>query len=632
MSRSPRLIVCADCGRQAPHQAKGRCARCYPRTRERMIDCPGCGRRRPHHRGGRCARCDRLAHTTLADCAACGRRRPVRAGVCSQCKARRRARPGVCSRCRHHVGRLWSGRCSFCAKTSWSTGSCTDCLCWAASIHTGRCRACREFAARNPVGLCRSCRRRMAVNHASRCRLCVAAGCHEQLAGGPDRDDAEPRRRPGIQLFFGDMPTAGRLRRRPADDLQPPAEAACGQLELFAARPDPTLAGPAAAAWARTARGLELTGRLTRFGEAHGWPPVTITSTCRALALLAAVNPDLRLEEDIVAELRGRHLPPTRLRQFLTETGLAEQPAAQTIPAALSRATVGLPAAMTAEINTWADVLTGKVSRTRPHTAQTIASYLRTVTPVLAGWARQYQSLRQVTTEDITKAITPLSGSARTITMVALRSLFASLKARRMIFADPARRARPGRFPRHPPLPLDEATRGSLLAELDRPEDRLVVLLAGVHALSRSEITALRLADVDLAHGRLSFHGRRRVLDAPTRQALGDWLAERRRRWPYSANPHLLVSYKSAYDTGPVSTAYFTRPARLTGVTIAALRADRLLAEAGDTGGDPLSLVHLFGVSSDTAVRYCTDIDRDSRDTAGGSGPVPGDARAGFRR
>ncbi len=54
----------------------------------------------------------------------------------------------------------------------------------------------------------------------------------------------------------------------------------------------------------------------------------------------------------------------------------------------------------------------------------------------------------------------------------------------------------------------------------------------------------------------------------------------------------------------PVSTQYFPAMA-----TPSQLRADRLLAAARAAGGDPLTLVRLFGVSGDTAVRYCTELD-----------------------
>ena len=43
---------------------------------------------------------------------------------------------------------------------------------------------------------------------------------------------------------------------------------------------------------------------------------------------------------------------------------------------------------------------------------------------------------------------------------------------------------------------------------------------------------------------------------------------------------------------------------RRAGITAQDLRADRLLAEAYATGGDPLRLTGLFGISDLTAIRY----------------------------
>ena len=44
-------------------------------------------------------------------------------------------------------------------------------------------------------------------------------------------------------------------------------------------------------------------------------------------------------------------------------------------------------------------------------------------------------------------------------------------------------------------------------------------------------------------------------------------------------------------------------------ITAQDLRADRLLAEAQASGGDPLRLAHLFGISDPTAIRYCAELD-----------------------
>jgi len=102
--------------------------------------------------------------------------------------------------------------------------------------------------------------------------------------------------------------------------------------------------------------------------------------------------------------------------------------------------------------------------------------------------------------------------------------------------------------------------------------------------------------------------GRKRPLDELTHTHLLTWLRERRRRWPATASPHVLISARSAYGVDAVSAGYF-RAFRTLPTTVSKLRADRLLAEARDTGGDPLTLVHLFGISDDTAVRYCGELD-----------------------
>ena len=229
--------------------------------------------------------------------------------------------------------------------------------------------------------------------------------------------------------------------------------------------------------------------------------------------------------------------------------------------------------------------------------------------PALTGWGRRCSTLREITTDDVAGQLDELQGSARTITAVALRSLFAALKARRLVFVDPARPVRPGRFPRTPVLGLDDRSRTSLLASLPRPDHRLVVLLAGVHALTRADMLGLRLDDVDLDAAVMTVRHSRRRLDQLMVDTTVAWLAERRQRWPASANPHLLVTYKSAYGLGPASTGYITGIFKGLPTTAAGLRADRLLGEAQASGGDPLRLAALFGLSAETAVRYCTEID-----------------------
>jgi hypothetical protein len=394
-----------------------------------------------------------------------------------------------------------------------------------------------------------------------------------------------------------------------------------GQLELISGLPGPGRADPSADAWAHSPAGQTALAELATFAAARGWRPATLRAVRHALVLTTLSDPPgWPLTPEAAAQCRRRRLSVSRLGEFLvsqtsqtsqTSQGRERPRAGDSVPAP-GRLPADLPATITRELTAWLEVLSGTRGRTRPHAQTTIAAYLRAVAPMVRDWAGGYTSLREVTTGDVTARLEPLTGSARTGTTVALRSLFAALKSQRMIFTDPTRRVRPGRFPRRPVLGMDDASRAGLLAGTTRADHRLVLLLAGVHALSRADITALRVEEVDLPSRRLLVRGRRVALDGLTSRHLQAWLEERRTRWPSTANPHLLITGKSAYGLAPVSTRYFrglpTPPSRL--------RADRLLAAAADGNGDPLTLVRLFGVSADTAVRYCTELDQaDHQDT-----------------
>jgi hypothetical protein len=126
-----------------------------------------------------------------------------------------------------------------------------------------------------------------------------------------------------------------------------------------------------------------------------------------------------------------------------------------------------------------------------------------------------------------------------------------------------------------------------------------------VHALTRDDIATLRLEDINPPERTITIRGKPRPLDTLTHQHLLAWLRHRHHRWPATANPHLILTNHSALGTAPVSTSYF----QALPIPVSHLRADRLLTQARDTGGDALTLIHLFGLSDDAAVRYCTELD-----------------------
>ncbi|WP_405988013.1 hypothetical protein [Streptomyces sp. NBC_00986] len=138
------------------------------------------------------------------------------------------------------------------------------------------------------------------------------------------------------------------------------------------------------------------------------------------------------------------------------------------------------------------------------------------------------------------------------------------------------------------------------------PTARVIILPAAVHAAQSKTIARLRLDDIDLGECRISLAGHARHLDDLTRQAITDWLTYRRRRWPNTANPHLLVNRQTALGTEPVSRLWLTSPVRHQAATLERLRVDCQLEEALTHGPDPLHLAEVFGIAEMTAIRYAT--------------------------
>jgi len=148
-----------------------------------------------------------------------------------------------------------------------------------------------------------------------------------------------------------------------------------------------------------------------------------------------------------------------------------------------------------------------------------------------------------------------------------MRSLFTTLKARRVLFTNPAAPLT-GRALQPPPvLPLDDALRALLLDRVDEPGERLIMLLAGVHALRPSQICALTLDAIGPAADSLLIGGRTRPLDQLTAGHLRAWLHARRVRWPTTANPHLLINRSTAGGLKPVSRSYVQATVHRAGIT-----------------------------------------------------------------
>jgi hypothetical protein len=639
-------VTCATCGATGPGRA-GLCRRCYARAQHTPRVCADCNQLRRHLAAGRCARCYRLSRTRQQRCSVCDEVRPVYFGDrCERCKQRARLHLGRCQRCGQQA--ILSGRyCRACLeRAAERVGSCAECLCWTGLLG-GRCRPCRLFGWHHDLGDCPSCGRRVPLGAAGRCRLCLATS---RAAG------TIPNPQTGIQLF-GLVGTPAAI--RPSQDHaegEPPSHpapgAGIGQLRLPRAlkverpsrptqptrptqrcRPAPRTGGQGggqlrpsrvAAKTANTPRARldprqqAVLAALADYGQACGWSPHTLQNVRRALAALLTSCGILNLDAPLAGPLDAaairqflieRHLTARRVVEFLADRGLATVNDQAALDGWLVRRLEALPAQIRVEAQIWVEALRGRGPRAgRPRKATTIQGYLRALEPALGAWSARYQSLRQVTDEDVTDQLKPFTGPTRLLVLAAMRSLFKALKAQRMIFTNPTA----GLVGQHaapaPALGLDPTRRGRLLGNLHRPGERLIVLLAGVHALRCAQICALTVDGVDLAGGTLLVDGQPRRLDALTLAELRAWLAWRQTRWPGTANPHLLVNQSTAGGLTPVRRSSVQAVFQRLGTTAHDLRVDRFMAEVHATGGDPLKLAQLFGISDPTAIRYCLEL------------------------
>ncbi|MCX5009540.1 hypothetical protein OG765_00795 [Streptomyces sp. NBC_00555] len=219
-------------------------------------------------------------------------------------------------------------------------------------------------------------------------------------------------------------------------------------------------------------------------------------------------------------------------------------------------------------------------------------------------WSIGYDHLREVTRDDVLAQLDALHGGQRQHTLIVLRSLFRQAKKNGTIFKNPTSRIRVGQREYGILQPLEPEHINTSVAAVTKPADRLVLALAAVHAARSGAIRRLQLDDLDIGNHKLTIDGRIRRLDDLTLHVALEWLEFRRRRWPDTANPHLLINKITALGTGPVSGVTLSEPFRGQTATLEQLRVDRQLEEALVHGPDPLHLAEVFGLDEKTAIRY----------------------------
>jgi hypothetical protein len=487
-------------------------------------------------------------------------------------------------------------------------GSCPDCLSWGSSYGSqSYCRACYDFTRRYDRGACAGCRRTIAVKK-GHCRLCwLQAGL---AAAGRRITPADFRPGGCAQLSFAGMSQLGHTSRRPAVPVpghaQPSALAAGTQLQL----PIPgeslhfdkahwvasAITNPALAQVRHIAAGL---------AAGRGWNPRIVTETGRALTVVLARHQagDMIAWSGLSPALHSRDLSVTRI---LGLAGLLHDDRVPSFTVLAAERLALLPAPMAADAGHWLRTRIQGGPRSRPRDEHTVRMNLNRVHPLLLKWAGDYIHLREVTTADVIAATEFLPGSRRRQTLTALRSLFGHCKKTGRIFRDPTSGLHDGQRPLILIQPLQPAEIDQATAAAVTPAARLAVALAAVHAARPKTIRELHLGDVDLGNRRLVITGTARPLDDLTRHLLLDWLHHRGRRWPGTANPHLIVNQQTAMTTRAVSENWLTENCRGLTATLERLRVDRQLEEALTRGADPLHLAAVFGIDDTTAIKYAT--------------------------
>ena len=489
-------------------------------------------------------------------------------------------------------------------------GSCPDCLSWGASYGSrSYCRACYDFTRRYARGECAGCRRVIAVKK-GHCRLCwlqagIAAAGRRRLSP----EDFEPSGYWQLSLAgMSRLGGTGPARPAPPDSPAPPA-AASGWTQLQLSAPGESLHFDKRhwTASAVTGPALEQARRIAvNLAGARGWNDRVIAETSRALAVvLAGCQPgDMIAWSQLPAALRRRDLSITRTAEILALAGLLHDDRIPSFTSLAQARLALLPAPMAADVRDWLRTRSQGGPRSRPRDEHTVRMNLNRVHPLLLGWAGHYTHLREVTAGDVTAATEPLHGSLRRQTLTALRSLFGHCKKTGTIFRDPTRGIRDGQRPLILIQPLQPAEIDQAASAAVTPAARLAVALAAVHAARPRAIRELHLGDIDLGNRRLVIAGTPRPLDDLTRHLLLAWLQHRGRRWPGTANPHLIINQQTAMTTRAVSENWLTGSCRGLTATLERLRVDRQLEEALTHGADPLHLAAVFGIDDTTAIKY----------------------------
>lgn len=496
--------------------------------------------------------------------------------------------------------------------------SCSGCFAWG-QLPGRFCRGCYTYGQQHAVGACVGCRRQVPVDDKyGYCRLCRAQATWAIKASGK-ASVIEPYLRQVAcqQLFFANLqrpknggPRVGKAGRRV---LKPPplpephrVITTSTQLTLFTATRDfrrfdrelhADLANPWLIRAQQAARAL---------GEARGWSRWITSDVNRALVIVLSgfrEGESIRYSE-LFPALRVRGLPVVRTAEVLNRLGLFADDRAPAVDQWLERKLGGCP-----EVS----VVPSKPGFARSSTVAR-GPGLAPGTRHGPTWVRPSRCCWSGPAATTTCEKSPGKTSSRPATMSPANSAKAGSSPCGLCSGTRRRTARSSATPRAASeSPGRQAMFLQALAQSDideaiataaTPDIRLIVALAAIHAARPKMIRTMQLDDVDLGNRRITVGGHVRPLDDFTHRAVLDWLDHRRSRWPNTANPHLLITQKTAVELGPAGKLWTTRATRNLTATLERLRVDRQLEEALTHGADPLHLALVFGIDEKTAIRY----------------------------
>lgn len=528
--------------------------------------------------------------------------------------------PPPCLRCGSRINYYASGLCTRCHISGKpNVESCPDCHAWGTTRTTEwLCRACLSWRRNHTVAACRTCNSVVAVADNGFCRLCHKQASMARPAGGVI--DFIGANRDGQQLFLADMlaasyqtaaassPLPSSIPALPSGSFTP---ATVVQLTLFQTRRDLASCGRAVLAQRCDPA---LAGQVDRFvgdhAHRHGWDPKAALRTALGIRILYGLQdePGTPIKASDADLLRAIELPVIRVVEILAEMGQLEDDRGRTVDGWFMAKTLGLPEQIREELSVWFLVMrdgSTAAPRRKKRSELSINIQLRHSLLAIELWvAAGTTSLRQVSRDDILQSL-PTGRNERALCGQGLKSIFAILKQRKIVFRDPAARIATGYPQPQEPLPHDPALLRAALNSHDSAQAVIVALVA-YYGLRLKAVRGLQLTDIQ--GSRITLDGRNAPLAPAVKARVAAYLNERTATWPSTANPHLLINSRSAWRTTPVGQRWIKLKIGHQ-LTVQSIREDRILYEAHASRGDTRRLSDLFGLSIKAAGRYTDTVD-----------------------